>query len=147
MRSKLSEFIARMALAAIVLVAVAACDRNDEGKAAGETAPAAPASESGSPARQPTAQAPANETVPAEIETAARKLLADELDAIAGDFKLASSEGVEWSDASLGCPKEGHMYAQVITPGYKLIFDLAGSSHAVHSNTDGSHMVLCADGG
>ena len=36
--------------------------------------------------------------------------------------------------------------AQVITPGYKLIFDLAGTSYAVHTNSDGSHMVICEDG-
>ena len=35
--------------------------------------------------------------------------------------------------------------AQVITPGYKLVFDLAGASHAVHTNADGSHMVICPD--
>ena len=89
-----------------------------------------------------------NEPVPGEIETAARKttgrrarLLADE-----GDFRLVSSEGVGWSDASLGCPKEGYAYAQVLTPGYKLVFDRAGTSYPVHTNSDGSHMVICGDG-
>ena len=38
------------------------------------------------------------------------------------------------------------MYAQVITPGNKLVFGLAGTSHAVHTNSDGSHMVVCGDG-
>lgn len=148
MRSKLSDFIPRLALAGIVLIAVAACFGKDEGRDAPAAATAAPASESGSPARQPdTPTPPASESVAAEIETAARKLLADALDADAGDFTLESSEGMGWSDTSLGCPKEGYMYAQVITPGYKLVFDLAGTSHAVHTNADGSHMVLCADRG
>ena len=48
-------------------------------------------------------------------------------------------------NASLGCPKEGMAYTQVITPGYKLIFDLAGTPYAVHTNSDGSHMVICGD--
>ena len=39
---------------------------------------------------------------------------------------------------------EGYAYAQVITPGYKLVFDFEGTSHAVHTNSDGSHMVVCA---
>ncbi|MYC29950.1 MAG: hypothetical protein F4X65_07675 [Chloroflexi bacterium] len=73
-------------------------------------------------------------------------LLADELGIAEGNFRLDSSEGVGWSDASLGCPQEGMMYAQVITPGYRLAFDLAGASHAVHSNSDGSSMVVCGDG-
>ena len=89
----------------------------------------------------------ADETIPEEIETAARKLLADELEAEEGDLRLASAEGVQWSDASLGCPQEGRGYAQVITPGYKLVFDLGGTSHAVHTNADGSHAVVCGDGG
>ncbi len=87
----------------------------------------------------------AGETVPGEIETAARKLLADELEVDEGDFKLHSSEGMGWSDASLGCPQEGMFYAQVLTSGYKLVFDLAGTSYAVHTNSDGSHMVVCGD--
>ena len=39
---------------------------------------------------------------------------------------------------------EGYAYAQVITPGHKLVFDFEGTSHAVHTNSDGSHMVVCA---
>ena len=70
-----------------------ACGGNGEEQGAPETATAA------------------NESVPGEIETAARKLLADELEVDEGDFKLESSEEVSWSDASLGCPKEGMGYA------------------------------------
>ena len=127
-----SRFIPLMALAAaICLMAGAACGGNDgEKQSPTETAPASSA----------------NELVPGEVETAARKLLADELEADAGAFSLESSESVQWSDASLGCPQEGMMYAQVITPGYKLVFDLAGTSLAVHTNSDGSHMVVCGDG-
>ena len=142
MKSKLSEFMPLMALvAAIFLMAVAACGGNDE-----EAETTVPTTESGAPALPlDTPAPPANEPVPGEIETAARKLLADELGADGGDFKLDSSEGVGWSDASLGCPKEGYAYAQVITPGYKLVFDLAGTTYAVHTNSDGSQMVICGD--
>ena len=51
-----------------------------------------------------------------------------------------------WSDANLGCPKEGMFYAQVLTSGYKLVFDLADAPYAVHTKSDGSHMVVCRDG-
>ena len=84
--------------------------------------------------------------VPAEVERAARQLLAGELDADEGDLKLESSERVEWSDASLGCPREDEAYAQVITPGYRLVFAVAGTSHAVHTNADGSRLVTCGEG-
>ena len=132
MRSKQFGFIPLIALAAaILLVASVACGGNDEERKATQEAATA---------------SPANETVPGEMETAARELLADELDADEGSFKLDSSERVDWSDASLGCPHEGMGYAQVITPGYKLVFDLVGTSYAVHTNSDGSHMVICQDG-
>ena len=78
-----------------------------------------------------------------EIETSARKLLAEELDIGGRAFILDSSKRVQWSDASLGCPQEGESYAQVITPGYKLIFDLAGDKHIVHANDDGSQLIRC----
>ena len=149
MRSTLSEFIPLLALAAaMVLVAAAACGGNDdERRAAQEAATAARTTESGTPALPvDTPAPPANGPVPAEIESAVRKLLADELDVDDGDFKLDSSEGVGWSDATLGCPQEGMVYAQVITPGYKLIFDLGGTSYVVHTNSDGSHVVICGDG-
>ncbi len=147
MRSKLSELIPLFALlAAVVLMAAAACGGDDEEKGAAVTA-TPPATESGAPAFQPDTPAPpANGTVPGEIEAAARKLLAGELNVDEGEFTLDSAEGVGWSDASLGCPQEGMMYAQVITPGYKLVFDFEGTSHAVHTNSAGSHMVICRDG-
>ena len=144
MRTTLSGFITRMALAAAIALALAACGGNAEETGATETATVVPAAESGTPAPQLNTPAPnANEPVPGEIEAAARKLLADEMEVGEGDFRLHSSEGMGWSDASLGCPQEGFMYAQVLTSGYKLVFDLAGTSYAVHTNSDGSHMVIC----
>ena len=150
MKSKLSEFKSLTALVAVtVLMAATACVGNDaeESRAAQGAGAASPTTESGAPAIPlDTPAALANDPVPGGIETAARKLLADELGADEGDFRLDSSEGVGWSDASLGCPQEGYAYAQVLTPGYKLVFDHAGTSYAVHTNSDGSHMVICGDG-
>ena len=93
----------------------------------------------------PSDGALADEAVPGGIEAAARKLLADELEVGEEDLRLVSSEGMGWSDASLGCPQEGMAYAQVLTSGYKLIFDHAGTSYAVHTNIDGTNAVVCRD--
>jgi len=133
-----------LATAAALMVA-AACDGADEQM---ETAPVAPTTAPDAPAPPPDSPTPtASESTtgeaPSEIEAAARRLLAKEVGE--GSYTLVSSEASDWSDASLGCPQEGYAYAQVITPGYKLIFDLAGPSHAVHTNADGSHLVLCPD--
>ena len=133
-----------LATTAALLVA-GACNGADEPKAPEPVAsptvpdPAAPSSD----APTPSPDEAATGEVPSEIEAAARRLLAEDVGE--GTYTLISSEAVDWSDASLGCPQEGMAYAQVITPGYKMVFDLAGASHAVHSNADGSHMVLCPD--
>ncbi len=84
-----------------------------------------------------------DEAIPPDIERAARLLLADMAAADADDFILARSESVSWSDASLGCPQEGFAYAQVVTPGYKLVFALGDTTYAVHTNDDGSNLVPC----
>jgi hypothetical protein len=58
------------------------------------------------------------------------------------DIRLVSMEAVEWSDASLGCPQEGFMYAQVITPGYLIILEAQGQSYEYHSDK-AANVVLC----
>lgn len=143
----MSGFILLIALAAaIALMAAASCGDNDgKNGTAQEAATATSASESGTPALLPNTPAPASETVPGEIKTASRKLLADELDVDEEDFRLGSAEGMGWSDTSLGCPQEGYAYAQVLTSGYKLVFEFAGTSYPVHTNSDGSDMVICGD--
>lgn len=137
---KVTQWLLLAVAATVGLLAVVGCG-GDEGNGASEAGTAVPTVMSGAP-DSPTPAA--GESVPSEIEAGARKLLSDEIGG--DDFTLKSSEGMQWSDASLGCPQEGFMYAQVITPGYKLIFDLAGTSYPVHTNADGSHMVICRDG-
>jgi len=88
---------------------------------------------------------PDSRPVPAH-EEAARALLGREVGATPGDFGLESSESVQWSDASLGCPEPGYVYAQVIVPGYRLVFTRDGTSYQVHTNDDGSQAVICETG-
>jgi hypothetical protein len=47
---------------------------------------------------------------------------------------VVSQEKTEWPDTSLGCPKEGEMYAAVITPGYRVILDVNGQEHEYHTD-------------
>jgi hypothetical protein len=51
-------------------------------------------------------------------------------------------EPVEWSDASLGCPQEGMMYAQVITPGYLIVLSVQGQTYEYHADQR-ANVVLC----
>lgn len=75
----------------------------------------------------------------------AKELVSRETGVDAADLTLLESESVEWSDASLGCPQPGMMYAQVITPGFRLVFEgPTGEQFAVHTDASGASMVLCS---
>lgn len=73
---------------------------------------------------------------------AAIKDLSEQTGIPAGEITLVSIEAVEWGDTSLGCPQEGYMYAQVITPGYKLILAAQGQQYQYHTDQK-ANVVLC----
>ena len=49
---------------------------------------------------------------------------------------------VEWPDASLGCPQPGMMYAQVITPGQRIVLEANGLTYEYHATQ--SSVILCS---
>ncbi|MBI5667110.1 MAG: WD40 repeat domain-containing protein [Chloroflexi bacterium] len=49
-----------------------------------------------------------------------------------------------FSDASLGCPQPGRMYAQVVTRGYSFLFTHEGTTYDIRSTQDGSNIFLCS---
>lgn len=61
----------------------------------------------------------------------------------ANQIAVTAVEARQWSDSSLGCPKEGFMYAQVITPGFLIVLAAQGQTFEYHTNQDGSSVVLC----
>lgn len=67
---------------------------------------------------------------------AAREMLADALGVEPTTTKIAAIERVEWSDASLGLPEPGFSYAQVITPGFKMVMEFEGKSYVFHTSLD-----------
>jgi len=58
------------------------------------------------------------------------------------EINLIYVEEVEWADASLGCPKPGEAYAQMITTGYRMELEVNGENHVYHtSNRPNSRLV------
>jgi hypothetical protein len=90
-------------------------------------------------------QAPYASESSADVETrlvaAAKADLARRLGMPAGDIATVGVEAKDWSDASLGCPEEGMMYAQVITQGYQITLSAGGSVYDYR--TDLSSVRLC----
>ncbi len=73
----------------------------------------------------------------------ARQDLAKKLNMSLEQVREMSVEPVEWPDTSLGCPQPGMMYAQMITPGFRVV--LAANSQTVEYHTDaaGRRVVSC----
>jgi len=72
----------------------------------------------------------------------ARAALAQELAIAATDITIVAVEATEWRDSSLGCPKPGMNYLQVITPGYKITLAAQGQRYEYHSDTN-KRVVRC----
>lgn len=104
--------------------------------------------EAGGATREPVPlQEPAAMTPPAGAEEAVRLAqedLAGRLGMASADVQLVSVEAVEWSDTSLGCPQPGMMYAQVITPGYRVVLEAGGQTYTYHTD-EGRFVVSCEE--
>ncbi|MEJ2109442.1 MAG: hypothetical protein P8Z37_05920 [Acidobacteriota bacterium] len=61
----------------------------------------------------------------------------------AAEIVLVSMEAAEWGDTSLGCPQEGYSYAQMITPGYRMVLDAGGNQFDYHTDLQGGNVVSC----
>lgn len=68
--------------------------------------------------------------------------LAQRLGVSEEEVSVKSLETMQWSDSSLGCPQPGMMYAQVITPGYRLVLVVEGQVYEAHTD-EGQHAVWC----
>ncbi|MGA9349783.1 MAG: hypothetical protein WBW48_13395 [Anaerolineae bacterium] len=96
----------------------------------------------------PTTLIPTTVETPAGSETAialAKEDLAGRLGVALEKITALEVEAVEWPDTSLGCPQPGRMYAQVITPGYRIILKVGGERYEYHSDNEGRQLVLCQD--
>ncbi len=85
--------------------------------------------------------------IPSESESLVSQAIADlalRLQVTEEVIQAVSVEAVEWRDTSLGCPQPGMMYAQVVTPGYKLGLEAEGEKYWYHTDA-GKYLVLCKD--
>jgi hypothetical protein len=60
--------------------------------------------------------------------------LSQQLNIPVDQIQVVQVTAVEWPDASMGCPKAGKMYAQIITPGYQIILSAQGHEYDYHSS-------------
>ena len=104
--------------------------------------------EPASPVNTPTAMSA--DASASELPPGSEQAVAAAIENLAGqsgisatdEITVLSVEPVEWRDASLGCPQEGMMYAQVITPGFLVMLEAGGEQYEYHTN-QADTVVLC----
>lgn len=64
----------------------------------------------------------------------ARNELAKRLNISIDQVQVVKIENVDWPDTSLGYPEKGMMYAQVITPGFRIILKAGDRLYEYHSD-------------
>jgi hypothetical protein len=69
--------------------------------------------------------------------------LAGRLNVPARQVSVISRTEKTWPDKSLGCPRKGMMYAQVLTNGSELVLEVAGKRYAYHAG-GGKPYFYCA---
>src|SRR5262245_55975240 len=73
----------------------------------------------------------------------ARALLAAESGAAESDIPVEHLDAAVFPDAGLGVPDPSRAYAQVLTPGFKVVLRLGGSLYEYHTDATGDRAVRC----
>jgi hypothetical protein len=68
--------------------------------------------------------------------------LEKQLSVTADQITVVSATYMDWPDSSLGCPKPGMAYAQVVTPGYRIVLAQGQKQYDYHTDLKAA-MVLC----
>lgn len=76
---------------------------------------------------------------------AATKIAAEALGVSSAEVTVVAIESHTWRNSSLGCPKPGFMYLQVITPGYLVKVVVDGTQYEVHLDERGRGVFCPAD--
>ncbi len=80
--------------------------------------------------------------------TAARDAFAAEFGLSTRAIEVLAIEPVTWPDSSLGCPKPGEFYLQVLTPGFRIRLasgDQIATYHTDRRRDGNAHVVRCDD--
>jgi hypothetical protein len=94
------------------------------------------------PPVQPTAMSTNPETTSDKAVVVAKSLLADQFKGVSAVIQLVDIQSVEWPDSCLGVPQAGMMCAMHVVSGYRINLTANGKSYEVHSNLDGSQVLL-----
>jgi len=90
-----------------------------------------------------------NDSYPDEELTAAQQAaitaVSKTLNVPPGQITLISTEAVEWPDGCLGVHRIDVMCTQAVVPGFKMMLEANGRTYEVHTNENGSSVVIVPD--
>ena len=69
--------------------------------------------------------------------------VASDLGITPDQLTIIAVEARDWPDSSLDCPQPGRAYAQIITPGYRLVVRANGREYEYHTDTRTPMIVRC----
>jgi hypothetical protein len=127
---------------ALATLAVSACTSAATTTTTTTTTPP-PASAPAKVPPSPVASASPNPEAQGVVDEAVRTAAAY-ANVAAADVKVQQIEAREWPDSSLGCPRPGLMYSQIVTPGYLIVVQAGSRVLEYHSDARGS-VVLCQE--
>jgi hypothetical protein len=58
------------------------------------------------------------------------------------DIQVVKAEAIVWNDGSLGCPKEGEVYIQILIKGYWVVLEVEGTKYDYRASDKGD-FKLC----
>lgn len=107
----------------------------------GANAPTTPASPTAGLQESPTSK-PTGSSARGRAVAVARRKIARHTGISAASLKLVSVRPKTWPDSSLGCPRPGTMYSQIVTPGYIVVLKSKGTRYEVHTGR-GTQATIC----
>ena len=60
-------------------------------------------------------------------------------------LRIDQVEAHQWPDSSLGCPRPGMLYSQIVTPGFLIVISTATGKQLEYHTDAGAHVVLCKE--
>jgi len=70
---------------------------------------------------------------------------ASHLGVIPSDLHVGQVEAHQWPDSSLGCPKPGLLYSQIVTPGFLIVISSSSGKQLEYHTDARGRVVLCKE--
>ena len=125
----MSRYAVAVAAATVMLV-LCGCGESSEtsGTSASPTAAEPEETVTPEPSQPPASEPTRRGAVADAVADLARRLGVDE-----AEISVVSAEEVTWRDGSMGCPRPGMLYPQMLTDGSRVVLEAQGQRYEYHA--------------